>query len=128
MQYIPKKLSNEPESLHKYRTTTPNPSYNSFGDKEDIRNALLKEQGHLCAYCLNRISDEWNSDLRKIKTEIEHFKSQLNYPNLQLDYNNMLGVCNGHSGENKNEFLDCNNIYLKIKDKNPSIKRKSQLF
>lgn len=58
--------------------------------KKDIRQQLLEEQGHLCAYCMSRISE------RKMK--IEHYESQSLHVEKQLDYGNMLGVCKGGEG------------------------------
>ncbi len=101
MKHINKKQ--EPDSLKQHRST-PNAT---FGDcnKDDIRLSLIEEQGSICAYCMKRISTKWNSDLNKPFTEIEHYKSQDVYngengfPDLRLNYNNMLGVCNGNSGQ-----------------------------
>jgi len=68
---------------------------------------LLKEQGFLCAYCMNRISNEWNSTIKKFKTEIEHFYSQELHPDKVLQYNNMLAVCNGFYLENGKSETHC---------------------
>lgn len=106
MKHIVKKISNEPASLRNYRRTTPTPNYDDV-NKEDIRIALLKEQGGLCAYCMKPISAEFKDG--KPKTEIEHFKPQESYPKLSLDYMNMLGVCNGasHTHPQNERFLHC---------------------
>ncbi len=93
MKYIQKEKA--PLSLRTYRETTPNASYNGFSDKKVIREALLKEQGHICAYCMRRISLDLNN-YHKPKIEIEHYLSQDNFPNKTLNYQNMLGVCNGN--------------------------------
>jgi len=94
MKHIVK--SSEPMSLTTY-SSTPNANFDDC-NKEDIRKSLLQEQGALCAYCMQRISNEWDSKLRKFKAEIEHYKSQDEYPVLNLKYSNMLGVCNGNAG------------------------------
>ena len=111
MKYIQK--GDEPLSLKIYREKTPNSSYNGFSDKKIIRETLLKEQGHICAYCMKRISLDLNN-YYKPKTEIEHYLSQKNFPEKDLDYTNILGVCNGNS----NGILHCdkskNNLNLKI--------------
>lgn len=60
--------------------------------KEPIRRALLEEQGYLCAYCMCRIEDTYQS------TKIEHYKPRSGYPGLQMDYGNMLAVCHGGEG------------------------------
>lgn len=107
MKYIPKNIQrNEPIALKKYRETTENPTYKGFNDNEidengkvvkekPLKNALLQEQGHICAYCMGRISAE--------KMSVEHYISQERPNNSpytqefhaakQLDYSNMLGVC-----------------------------------
>lgn len=95
MKYIEK--SKPPKSLIDYKST-PNASYEGC-KKEDIRIHLIAEQGAICAYCMGRISNEWNEDLSKPKCEIEHFESQDTAPEKSLDYKNMLGVCNGSAGQ-----------------------------
>jgi len=89
-------MSNEPTSLKEYRKT-PNAQFAGC-NKNDIQDALLKEQGCLCAYCMARISKELNQFF-KPKIEIEHIESQEFHPDLQLDYRNMIGVCNGNAGK-----------------------------
>jgi len=86
-----------PKSLTDYKST-PNATYEGC-DKDNIRVHLITEQGAVCAYCMVRISKEWNQDLRKPKCEIEHFESQDMVPEKSLDYKNMLGVCNGNAGQ-----------------------------
>ena len=49
MKYIQKNLKNEPISL-KEKRSTPGANFDSCS-KEDIRIALLAEQGKICAYC-----------------------------------------------------------------------------
>lgn len=62
-----------------------------------IKEALLEEQYHLCAYCMRRITLD--------SMQIEHYIAQ-NPVNTQtdpastIDYHNMLGVCSGE----KNQF------------------------
>ncbi len=64
--------------------------------QKDWQEDLLKEQGHLCAYCMRRISlDRKNG---KPCIEIEHYLSRKLHPNLSLRWENMLGVCNGDAG------------------------------
>ncbi|BDD10426.1 hypothetical protein FUAX_28580 [Fulvitalea axinellae] len=80
-------------------------------DKSPIQTQLLKEQGGLCAYCMSRIKAEPG---KTPKMGIEHLKDRATHPGLQLDYNNMLGVCLGGKkkretgkGSNKKENLHC---------------------
>ncbi len=95
MKYIVK--SSEPISLTTY-SSTPNANFDDC-NKDEIRSSLIQEQGAICAYCMQRISNEWDNKLRKFKTEIEHYKSQDKFPELSLKYSNMLGVCNGNAGK-----------------------------
>jgi len=100
MKYI--KKNNEPVSLKNY-CSTPNAFFEGCNKKE-IRKSLIKEQGAICAYCMQRISEEWIEELSKFKTEIEHYKAQKFYPDLRLTYLNMLGVVNGNAGNGKHKF------------------------
>ncbi len=59
--------------------------------KDQIREYLLKEQGHLCAYCMQRIQAK--------SMKVEHWHCQDNYSTEQLIYRNMLGVCKGNEGQ-----------------------------
>jgi len=111
MKYIEK--GKEPTTLKNYRETTDNATYKGFGDTDQLlKKALIKEQGHLCAYCMRRISlkrDTQNNN--KPRIEVEHFLSQDFAPTLTLDYENLLGVCNGnlfntkHCDKSKDESI-----------------------
>ena len=84
----------EPQALLAYRKQAE-ASYDgaSFSIvKADIRSSLLREQGYLCAYCMNSIEDD------PLKMKVEHWQSQSHYPERQLDYKNMLAVCKGNEG------------------------------
>jgi uncharacterized protein (TIGR02646 family) len=96
MKFIEKLLKNEPESLRTYRITTPNATYSGYPHPAELKLSLLQEQGGICAYCMQRISLDSN-DNYKPKIEVEHIKSQKFYIGKSLDYNNMIGVCNGNS-------------------------------
>lgn len=52
-----------------------------------LRKRLLEDQGYICCYCGRRI-DESN-------TKIEHIMPQKLFPELSLDFNNMLASCDG---------------------------------
>lgn len=92
MVYIRKRM--EPKKLQTYRQQ-PNATFDSMDAdvKTQLRNSLLAEQGHLCAYCMCRIHDE-----RDVK--IEHWTPR-NSGN-EMDYNNLLAVCYGNEGFPKN--------------------------
>jgi len=128
MKHIVK--TTEPVSLTTHRST-PNANFDDC-NKEDIRLSLINEQGAICAYCMQRISNDWNNNLGKPKTEIEHYKSQDEYPELSLKYSNMLGVCNGNAGMtprkqhcDKSKDLEKNKQYLPltINPQNPNCER-----
>ena len=81
----------EPCSLIAYRQL-PDAEYDGphfTNVKSDIRRTLLISQGYLCAYCMMRIEDN------QFTTKIEHWKSQNDYPENQLDFSNMCAVCIG---------------------------------
>lgn len=97
MKYI--KKGKDPKSLEEHRTTPGATFDGSY--KKDIREALVKEQGGLCAYCMKRIKAHETDKKGKYLTHIEHYQSQENYPELSLKYANMLAVCNGNEGQPK---------------------------
>ncbi|MDJ0799763.1 MAG: TIGR02646 family protein [Calothrix sp. MO_167.B12] len=94
MKHINK--NREPLSLTHYRSTIPSESrehkdnYDSYTEKNELRQSLLTEQGYICCYCMQRISID--------NMKIEHWKPQTKYRELQLDYNNLLGACKGGEG------------------------------
>lgn len=96
MKYIEKKKQNEPACLKEYRTTTPDARYQSI---MGLNEALMIEQGHICAYCTRRISLELNV-VGKPKVEIEHILPRETHLNDELEYKNLVAVCNGKFGIN----------------------------
>lgn len=97
MKYILKAAGNEPQSLKEVRST-PGSTYDDC-NKADIRRALLKEQGHICAYCMSRINNDLDM-MGRPKMNIEHYAAQSGEDGekLRLNYFNMLGVCTGGEG------------------------------
>ncbi len=97
----------EPSSLKQYRESKddPNISYKNLPqkNKEELEELLLKAQFFLCAYCMKKINiqsnDEHRIEDRSDKIRIEHWHSQLwskqNNDREDLNYSNMLGVCEG---------------------------------
>lgn len=83
-----------PKALIEYKIAK-NSLYQDFPEKDSLRQSLLKEQHNLCAYCMGKIFEN--------TMKIEHFKCQSTYPELQLDYNNMLGCCTGNEGKPHNQ-------------------------
>ena len=80
----------EPRAWQQYRLT-PGVAYSPI---PELREALLREQGYLCAYCMQRIPVAQPGEQETSK--IEHWRSRANYPNLALDYNNLLICCPGN--------------------------------
>ena len=80
---------NEPTSWRVYRLT-PGVAYQAT---EELRDALLKDQGYICAYCMRVIPvrDTGNPETSRI----EHIKCRDRYEELELDYNNMVICCPG---------------------------------
>ncbi len=66
------------------RKCMPGVGYNAT---PELKSALLEEQGCLCVYCMRRISYE--------NMKVEHIKSRSVYPDLELDYKNLVACCNG---------------------------------
>lgn len=107
MWIIPKGA--EPPSLRAYRAV-PGATYdgaNFTPVKNDIRDALLRDQSHLCCYCLQRIArsitstgcDESAARVSPtVEMKVEHWRPQSQYPTLALDWRNLLGACPGNMG------------------------------
>lgn len=88
----------EPASLLAHRKKI-HADYDNYVEKNDLRHSLLEEQGHICCYCMQRISID--------QMKNEHWKPQSQYPELQLDYYNLLGACNGNDGKPKHLPRHC---------------------
>lgn len=95
MKYI--KKGEEPEKFAAWKALANDdwqPSWdNNFQapEKPIVHDALLKEQGYICCYCGMRIT--------KATSHIEHLKPRSNYPNLALEYTNLIASCQGESEE-----------------------------
>jgi len=85
----------EPAEWKAFRET-PGAKYKA---NKSLRQSLYKEQGGICAYCMQRLDD--NLSKRNTHNRIEHIKSEAGYPQLQLVYSNMIMCCNGLTLENK---------------------------
>jgi uncharacterized protein (TIGR02646 family) len=81
----------EPASLTEHRLK-PGADYESYEGKEELRAALVTEQRGLCCYCMGKIPGKDG------RMGIEHWHSHAKYPEEQLDYRNLLGVCKGSEG------------------------------
>ena len=69
--------------------------------KNDVYDALLREQGYICCYCGMQITRD--------TSHIEHFKpkSNITYVHLVLDYTNLLVSCKGESEEEHRVPVHC---------------------
>ena len=107
MRFIEKLRINEPASLVLHKRT-PNHNYGNYNDKDTLRLKLLQEQGYLCCYCMRRIQIP-----KEDKMKIEHFRAFSiyngtdGYPDLTLDYMNLLGSCKGSEHTGKSEKYHC---------------------
>lgn len=76
----------EPAAWRKYRLT-PGATYQAI---PALVGSLLDEQGYVCAYCECRITAARDAH------RVEHVKCRKRYPELQLDYQNMVACCSGN--------------------------------
>jgi uncharacterized protein (TIGR02646 family) len=82
----------EPRSLTAHRQTA-HCDYDNYPSKEDLRQALVAEQGALCCYCMGRIRGGPTT------MKIEHWRCQARHPGQQLMFRNLLGACRGGEGQ-----------------------------
>jgi uncharacterized protein (TIGR02646 family) len=107
VRYIRK--SDEPESFTAWKERQKNRgnplTWNAFRRrvtvKNDVYDALLREQGYICCYCGMQITRD--------TSHIEHFKpkSNITYVHLVLDYTNLLVSCKGESEEEHRVPVHC---------------------
>lgn len=88
----------EPEALSNWKHSDDpgwNPSWAALPSaiKRSLRDALLIEQGYLCCYCETGIIEN--------DCHIEHLRPQKKFPDLDIDYQNLLASC--QPGDNENE-------------------------
>jgi len=87
------------------------PTYDDLRGKEkkEVKDSLMKEQGHICCYCERRLTDG--------DSHIEHFNPRSNNAVDPLDYANMLCSCQNqlkpkqeeeprHCGHLKGDWFD----------------------
>ena len=81
--------------------------------KYEVLDSLMKEQGHLCAYCMRRIpeTDLPSKDIKGVTIEHWYPKGINEEGRYQgTDYNNLLAVCSGNirpANENDESDLIC---------------------
>ncbi len=110
MRYIRK--GDEPESLANLKALANEDWKPTYEDdcrgevKTQLHNVLLQEQGYICCYCGMAITRE--------DSHIEHFKPRSIYPNLALEFTNLLASCQRererrepqHCGVKKDKWYD----------------------
>ena len=106
------KKGREPKELVEYRQS-PEASYENMDGnlKKIVLNQLMREQGHLCAYCMRRIPEKRKLPIGVSGATIEHWfprnpESGEDYGQ-GLDYRNMLAVCSGNRGCGDKRNLTC---------------------
>ena len=67
------------------------------GAKHDVKEALLKDQRHVCCYCTGKIAYE--------TMKVEHWVSQSEDPTKRLEWSNLLAACDG--GERSGNERHC---------------------
>lgn len=90
MKYIKKGI--EPASLTEFRAAGGK-HFDDYRGKVELSRKLMEEQGFICCYCMQRIKPE--------TVHIEHWKPQSLFPEFQLNYKNLLAVCDGNEGQPK---------------------------
>jgi uncharacterized protein (TIGR02646 family) len=70
------------------------PGFTEYEPIPALRNALLAEQGYICAYCMREIPVKDKGI--KETSKIEHVQSRDDRPDLQLEYGNMVICCPGY--------------------------------
>lgn len=89
---IHKNPANEPESWKAYRET-PGADY---APSTDLRQALLAEQGHICAFCMRRIPLSKKDPNEAETSKIAHLLARARHPDRKFDYANMVLCCPGN--------------------------------
>ena len=82
---------NEPQSWIEYKNT-PGTTYTSH---PELKEALLSEQGYICAYCMRRIPLKKCDPGESVTCKIEHIKSRSANREYEKDYKNMIMCCPG---------------------------------
>jgi len=109
MKHIVKQ--SEPQSFTNWKLLSNadwQPSYAILRNpiKDDVKKALMREQGYICCYCERRLKDH--------DSHIEHFHPQHDHDEEALDFANMLCSCQQriekgeprHCGNLKDDWFD----------------------
>mgnify|MGYP002680098898 CR=1 FL=1 len=94
--------NNEPTEWTQFRNT-PGTDYES---SPVLRQALYKEQGGICAYCMKRLYDEFSGGVSSNK--IEHIKARSQCTrDERMQYKNMILCCSGIENSNSPSATHC---------------------
>lgn len=79
--------------------STPGIEWDALGavDRDPIRDALVRDQGALCAYCQRRIIAAEDPESGRPRMKIEHWYPRSAQDSRPLVWSNLLGVCTGLS-------------------------------
>ena len=80
--------SEEWKNISEDDTTAIRNVFDNNFPKNEVKEILLHEQHGICAYCMRRIRMDNHS-------RVEHFEPLSSSKDKAIDYNNMLGVCDG---------------------------------
>ncbi|WP_455135970.1 retron system putative HNH endonuclease [Thermophilibacter sp.] len=76
------------------------PSWDEIRCKPEVTASLVSEQGGLCAYCMSRIRATHDGGIQD--AHVEHIIPQSKSRHGEdVDYGNMLAVCDGKHGESR---------------------------
>ena len=92
--------------------------------KSDTLKSLMKEQGFICCYCMQRISTEGKNSTSQEYPTIEHYIAQTTQEskdkNLDTNYKNMLATCHGNDKKDpENKHCDSSRGSKTFKYLNP---------
>ncbi|MEA5580340.1 retron system putative HNH endonuclease [Nodularia harveyana UHCC-0300] len=68
-------------------------------EKPIVHDALLEEQGYICCYC--------GMGITRKNSHIEHLQPRSNYPDLALEYTNLIASCQGELKEQPRVPVHC---------------------
>lgn len=119
--------NNEPKEIIDWKALTNEDWQANFDElsgteKRVMRQSLLEEQGQICCYCNQDISDN--------DFHIEHFKPQETFEALELEYSNLHASClknkkpgtPSHCGDAKSNWFDNSQTLSPLDDHETSFK------
>ena len=89
---LPQNAPEDEHEAHRY-TDVLRSMFDEFS-KDDIRSTIVKEQHHLCVYCMRRIKND------PLTTKIEHWYPLSQDKEKAIDYTNFFGACTGVDYQN----------------------------